>query len=61
LWVNRRKQEQLGIPVGTASGEAEESGVVLRLLQKLGDDFCCGYRERIEEVKNPTSNVRSTG
>lgn len=43
--ANQRKTEQLGMPIGTASGRLRKM-IVLNLLQQLGQDACfrCGNR-----------------
>jgi hypothetical protein len=61
--VNQRKQEQLGMPLGTASARLRKL-VIFRLVQRLGEDICyrCGLKiETIKELsierKEPWFNV----
>src|SRR5215210_1702608 len=61
--VNQRKQEQLGVPLGTASARLRKL-VMFQLVQRLREDICyrCGRRiETVEELsiehKEPWFNV----
>jgi hypothetical protein len=61
--VNRRKQEQLGMPLGTASARLRRL-ILFRLVQRLGEDVCYRCGRAIETVaelsiehKKPWFNV----
>jgi hypothetical protein len=61
--VNQRKQEQLGMPLGTASARLRKL-VMFQLVRRLGEDVCyrCGRRiETVEELsiehKKPWFNI----
>jgi hypothetical protein len=64
--VNQRKQEQLGMPLGTASARLRKL-VMFRLTQRLGEDICYRCKQQIEtaeefsiEHKEPWFNVDSS-
>ena len=48
--VNQRKQEQLGMPLGTASARLRKL-VMFRLAQKLGEDVCYRCKGKIETAE----------
>jgi hypothetical protein len=47
--VSQRKQEQLGMPLGTASAKLRRL-VMFRLVQRLGEDACYRCGRKIETV-----------
>jgi hypothetical protein len=48
--VNQRKQEQLGMPLGTAAARLRKL-VMFRLVQRLGEDICYRCGRKMETVK----------
>ena len=48
---NRKKSEQLGMPLGTASGRLRKN-VLFSLVQRLGEDICFQCGERIKSIDN---------
>ena len=48
---NRKKYEQLGMPLGTASGKLRKA-IMFQLLQELGKDNCFQCGKVIESIDN---------